>query len=167
MAGNSDGQTGPQTAPAFGNASSSPSTKVPSYLGAGLVIKGQIVGDEDLKVDGKVDGPISLSNHRLTVGPAAQVSGDIVSREIMIYGNVKGKLRGHERVEIKRDSSVLGDVTTPRIMIEDGAFFRGAVEIERATTKAGGADPDTLLALAEKDFKMKSIRSTDAADPHQ
>jgi cytoskeletal protein CcmA (bactofilin family) len=148
-------------------AGNSDSTKVPSYLGAGLVIKGQIVGDEDLKVDGKVEGPISLSNHRLTVGPAAQVSGEIVAREIMIYGSVKGKLRGHERVEIKKDSSVLGDVTTPRIMIEDGAFFRGGVEIERAATKAGNADADTLLALAEKDFKMKSIRSADSADTNQ
>jgi cytoskeletal protein CcmA (bactofilin family) len=167
MAGNSDSQTSSQAALPGGNTSSSPSTRVPSYLGAGLVVKGQIVGDEDLKVDGKVEGPISLSNHRLTVGPAAQVSGEIVSREIVIYGSVKGKLRGHERVEIKKDSSVLGDVTTPRIMIEDGAFFRGGVEIERAMTKAGTADADTLLALAEKDFKMKSIRSADSADPNQ
>ena len=127
-------------------------------MGLGLLIKGQIIGDEDLKVDGKVEGPVSLSNHRLTVGVGAQVTGDIVSREIMIYGSVKGKLRAQERIEIKKDSSVLGDLATPRIMIEDGAYFKGAIEIERATTKPG-ADPNTLLALAEKDFKMKSIRA--------
>jgi cytoskeletal protein CcmA (bactofilin family) len=164
MAAISDVQTGSQ--PALGSTSGGPNTRVPSYLGAGLVIKGQIVGEEDLKVDGKVEGPISLANHRLTIGAAAQVTGEIVCREIMIYGTVKGKLRAQERIEIKKDSSVSGDVTTPRIMIEDGAFFRGAVEIERAPTKAG-IDSDTLLALAEKDFKMKSIRSVDSADPSQ
>jgi cytoskeletal protein CcmA (bactofilin family) len=138
--------------------SSGPTSHMPAYLGPGLKIKGQIIGDEDLKVDGKVEGPISLGEHRLTVGPNAHVVGDIVSREIVIYGDVTGKLRAQDRIEIKKDSSVAGELTTGRIMIEDGANFKGAVEIERSSAKVA-IDPETLLALAEKDFKLKSIRS--------
>ncbi len=160
MANNSEAQTGSQGG--LDSNATSPSTRVPSYLGVGLGVKGQITGDEDLKIDGKVEGPISLTNHRLTVGAAAHVAGEIVSREIIIYGDVKGKLRAQDRIEIKKDSSVLGDLTTPRIMVEDGAYFKGAIEIERSVTKVG-MDQNTRLALAEKDFKMKSIRAADSS----
>lgn len=88
------------------------------------------------------------------------MDGDIIAREIVIYGNVKGKLAGHDRIELKKDSSVLGSLTTPRIIIEDGAYFKGSIEIERNAAESR-PDPNTLLALAEKDFKMKSIRSAD------
>jgi cytoskeletal protein CcmA (bactofilin family) len=164
MANNSDAQTGPQ--PALESNPSNPSTRVPSYLGAGLAIKGQIIGDEDLKIDGKMEGPVSLANHRFTVGSTAHVAGEVAAREIIVYGNVKGKLSAQDRIEIKKDSSVLGDMTTPRVMIEDGAYFKGAIEIERSATKVA-MDPNTLLALAEKDFKMKSIRSADTSRSEQ
>src|SRR5580658_4918016 len=138
--------------------SSASSSRMPAYLGPDLKIKGQIIGDEDLKVDGKMEGPISLGNHRLTAGPKACILGEIVSREIVIYGEVKGNLRAQDRIEIKKDASVIGELTTARIMIETGAYFRGAIGIERSTAKAD-ADADTRLALAEKDFKLKSIRA--------
>jgi len=164
MANNSDVPNVPQAG--LEPNSAGPNTRVPSYLGAGLTIKGRISGDEDLKVDGKIEGPVTLSNHRLTVGATAHVNGEVVAREIIIYGDVKGKLSAQDRIEIKKDSSMLGDLTTPRVMIEDGAYFKGSIEIERAAAKPG-ADPDTLLARAEKDFKMKSIRSEDASRSEQ
>jgi cytoskeletal protein CcmA (bactofilin family) len=132
--------------------------RTPAYLGSSLRIKGEITGDEDLKVDGKIEGPISLPEHRLTVGVAAQVNGEIVVREIMVYGQVQGKLRGRDRVEIKKDGSVVGELTTARIMIEDGAYVKAAIEIERGNIQVR-TDPDALLALAEKDFKFQSIRA--------
>jgi len=139
---------------------SSPGSTVrtPSYLGSSLRIKGAITGDEDLKVDGKIEGPISLPEHRLTVGSGAQVNGEIVAREIVVYGEVQGKLRGRDRVEIKKDGSVVGELTTARIMIEDGAWVKAAIEIERGNIQVR-TDPDALLALAEKDFKFQSIRA--------
>jgi cytoskeletal protein CcmA (bactofilin family) len=142
---------------------SSPGSTVrtPAFLGASLRIKGQVTGEEDLRVDGKIEGPISLPDYRLTVGPAAEVKGPVVAREIVVYGNVQGNLRGRERVEIKKDGSVVGELTTARIMVEDGAYIKGNVEIERGVT-AAPTDPNTLLALAEKDFKMKSIRAADS-----
>jgi cytoskeletal protein CcmA (bactofilin family) len=148
------------------SASAGPNSRVPSYLGASITIKGRISGDEDLKTDGKVEGPVTLSNHRFTVGASARVEGEVQAREIIVYGNVKGQLSAQDRIEIKKDSSVLGDLSTPRIMIEDGAYFKGAIEIAKSTTKPG-VDPDTLLARAEKDFKMKSIRAADASRSEQ
>jgi cytoskeletal protein CcmA (bactofilin family) len=131
---------------------------MPAHLGPSMKIKGQIIGDEDLKIDGQVEGPISLGNHRLTAGPNAHILGEIVSREIVIYGEVKGNLRAHDRIEIKKYASVMGELTTARILIEDGAYFKGAIGIERSRAKAD-AGPDTRLAIAEKDFKLKSIRA--------
>jgi cytoskeletal protein CcmA (bactofilin family) len=100
-------------------------------LGSGLVVKGDISGGEDLLIDGTVEGTITLQSHRLTVGCTAQLSSDVVAREVVIYGEVGGNIRVSDRVEIKKDSTVIGDVTTARISIEDGAYFKGRIEIDR------------------------------------
>ena len=101
-------------------------------LGATIVVKGEITSDEDLQIDGKVEGPISLRGHRLTVGRAAQLSSEITAREVIVYGNVSGNLRARDRVEIKKDGRVIGNIATARISIEDGAYFKGHIEIEHS-----------------------------------
>jgi cytoskeletal protein CcmA (bactofilin family) len=108
-----------------------PTTTASARLGPSLHVKGEINGNEDLHVDGSVEGLISLEDRKLTVGPSAKVAADIVAREIVVYGSVKGNLRARDRIEIKKDGSVIGDLTTARIMIEDGAYFKGSIEIER------------------------------------
>jgi cytoskeletal protein CcmA (bactofilin family) len=133
--------------------------RTPAHVGPGLRIKGQISGNEDLKVDGKVEGPIILAGHRLTVGANSHVLGEIIAREVVIYGDVTGEIQAAERIEIKKDASVLGAVTTPRITIEEGARFKGAIEVERTNVESTVPDANALLALAEKEFKLKSIRS--------
>jgi cytoskeletal protein CcmA (bactofilin family) len=100
-------------------------------LGTSLHVKGEISGNEDLHVDGSLEGLISLEDRKLTVGASAKVAADVVAREIVVFGNVKGNLRARDRIEIKKDGSVVGDLTTARIMIEDGAYFKGSIEIER------------------------------------
>ena len=100
-------------------------------LGSSLHIKGEIAGNEDLHVDGTVEGLIQLEDRKLTVGATARVTADISAREVVVYGNVKGNLRARDRIEIKKDGSVVGDLTTARIMIEDGAYFKGSIEIDR------------------------------------
>ena len=101
-------------------------------LGATIVVKGEISSDEDLQIDGKVEGPISLRGNRLTVGRTAHLNSEITAREVIVYGNASGNLRARDRVEIKKDGQVIGDITTTRISIEDGAYFKGHIEIERA-----------------------------------
>jgi cytoskeletal protein CcmA (bactofilin family) len=143
-----------QTAPSTNLSNSSSAVRTASYLGPELKIRGQINGDEDLKIDGKIEGPISLGNHRLTLGPAAQILGDINSGEIVVFGDVKGNLMAQDRVDVKRDASVSGDLTTSRITIEDGAHFKGAIEINWSSTPSSNV-PKGDLALAVKNFKMK------------
>lgn len=107
-------------------------------LGASLHVKGEITGNEDLAIDGSVEGLVNLEDRRLTIGASARLTADVIAREVVVYGNVKGNLRARDRIEIKKDGSVVGDLTTARIMIEDGAYFKGSIEID----KSGDADED-------------------------
>jgi cytoskeletal protein CcmA (bactofilin family) len=111
-------------------------------LGASLHVKGEISGHEDLLIDGSVEGLIQLEDRKLTVGASAKVSADVVSREVVVYGAVKGNLRARDRIEIKKDGSVVGDLTTARIMIEDGAYFKGSIEIDKTGDNASDHDLD-------------------------
>ena len=109
-------------------------------LGASLHVKGEITGNEDLSIDGTVEGLVHLEERKLTVGASAKVTADIIAREVVVYGNVKGNLRARDRIEIKKDGSVVGDLTTARIMIEDGAYFKGSIEIDKSGDAPGIAD---------------------------
>jgi cytoskeletal protein CcmA (bactofilin family) len=118
-----------------------PTSSGTARLGASLHVKGEINGHEDLLVDGSVEGLIQLEDRKLTVGATAKVSADVIAREVVVYGTVKGNLRARDRIEIKKDGSVVGDLTTARIMIEDGAYFKGSIEIDK-TGEAGENDLD-------------------------
>ena len=100
-------------------------------VGPSLHIKGEITGNEDLELHGTVEGTVTLEERKLTVGPTAKVSADLTAREIVVYGSVKGNLRARDRIEIKKDGSVVGDLSTARIMIEAGAYLKGSIEITR------------------------------------
>src|SRR5579859_2462330 len=107
-------------------------------LGPSLHIKGEISGNEDLLIDGSVEGLIQLDERKLTVGATAKLTADIIAREVVVYGSVKGNLRAKDRIEIKKDGSVNGDLTTARISIEDGAYFKGSIEIDKSSEKDSG-----------------------------
>ena len=100
-----------------------------SRISAGLRIAGQISGNEDLVVDGKVEGPVRLAEGMLTVAEKGTVTGDVVARETVVHGTVTGNVQAHDRVEIKPSGSVTGDLTTSRITIADGAHYKGSIEI--------------------------------------
>src|SRR5271163_1580663 len=106
-------------------------------LGSSLHVKGEITGNEDLLIDGTVEGLVQLEDRKLTVGASAKVTADVIAREVVVYGNVKGNLRARDRIEIKKDGSVVGDLTTARISIEDGAYFKGSIEIDKTGDAAG------------------------------
>jgi cytoskeletal protein CcmA (bactofilin family) len=111
-----------------------------------MKVKGEISGNEDLLVDGKVEGPISVGQHRLTVGHNGQVTGGLAAREIIIYGKVEGNLSASESIEIKKDASVIGDLTTQRIVIEDGAGFKGSIEIAKSSKQVDSKLDNSFLA---------------------
>lgn len=112
--------------------------RAPARLGSSLHVKGEISGNEDLIIDGSVEGLIELDEQKLMFGATAKVTADIIAREVVVVGNVNGNLRAKGRIEIKKDGSVTGDLTTARIMIEDGAYFKGSIEIESSAEKESG-----------------------------
>ena len=120
-----------------------------SYLGPGLQIKGEITGNEDLKLDSKVEGLVSIGGFRLTVGPSAHVVADIFAREAVISGKVSGDISAFDRIEIKKSATVVGGLTTGKIMIEEGAYYKGVIEIGSNNTQIG-TDLDSLLSAAKK-----------------
>jgi cytoskeletal protein CcmA (bactofilin family) len=109
-------------------------------IGKSLVIKGEVTGSESLYIDGRVEGSISLAGNRVTVGRNGVVSANINAREIVVLGKVRGNLTASDRVDIRSDGSLTGDVVAARISIEDGAFFKGGIDIRKAGQKANGEE---------------------------
>ena len=126
-------------------------------LGPSLHVKGEISGNEDLLIDGSVEGLVQLDERKLTVGATAKLTADIIAREVVVYGTVKGNLRAKDRIEIKKDGSVNGDLTTARIMIEDGAYFKGSIEIDKSAEKESGAGSFARASSAPAAASPKTI----------
>jgi cytoskeletal protein CcmA (bactofilin family) len=98
-------------------------------IGRSLQIKGEVIGSESLYIDGKVEGAITLPGSRVTVSRDAQVSANITAREVVVFGKVSGNITASDRVDIRSEGSVIGDVTARRISIGDGVFFEGGIHI--------------------------------------
>ena len=116
-------------------------------IGKSLVIKGEVTGSESLYIDGRVEGSISLAGNRVTIGRNGVVAANINAREIVVLGKVRGNLTASDRVDIRSDGSLTGDVVAARISIEDGAYFKGGIDIrkggqptQQTQTKANGKD---------------------------
>jgi cytoskeletal protein CcmA (bactofilin family) len=120
-------------------ASSAPASQRPAdnfraevaHIGKSVLIKGELSGSEDLYLDGEVEGSVELKQHSLTIGPHGRVKANVHAREIIIHGKVEGNVRGDEKVELKKSSVLLGDIATQRIAIEDGAYFKGGIDIQK------------------------------------
>ena len=107
-------------------------------IGKSIVICGEVKGSEDLIVDGRVEGTVSLSESRLTIGPNANVAADLSAKDVLILGKVQGNVMASGRVELRSGCSVEGDIRALRLAVEDNAVFRGKVDL----TQAVGKGPD-------------------------
>ncbi len=117
-----------------------PSTADQATIGKSLVIKGEVTGSESLYIDGRVEGSINLAGNRVTVGRNGVVAANINAREIVVLGKVRGNLTASDRVDIRSDGSLTGDVVAARISIEDGAFFKGGIDIRKGGQKVNGVE---------------------------
>jgi cytoskeletal protein CcmA (bactofilin family) len=135
----------PQTqTPSFEPAARTPSPSASSAvvsdqatIGKSLVVKGEVTGSESLYIDGKVEGAINLPGNRVTVGRNGTVAANITAREIVVLGKVRGNVTASDRVDIRSEGSLTGDVTAQRISIEDGAFFKGGIDIRKPGNNEG------------------------------
>jgi len=127
-----------------------PNSQDQATIGKSLVIKGEVTGSESLFIDGRVEGSINLPGNRVTVGRNGVVNANIVGREIVVLGKVHGNLSASDRVDIRNEGSLTGDVVAQRISIEDGAYFKGGIDIRKPNAKPNGEVRDTPIQAAPK-----------------
>lgn len=119
-----------------------------AVIGKSVMIKGQIFSREDLTVDGEVEGSVELQENRLTVGPHGRVQAGVKAREIVVLGTIHGNVETSDKIEIRKDARLVGDIKTARIVIEDGAFFKGSIDIIKVEAKPAPAPPKPAAAPA-------------------
>ena len=133
-------------------------------IGRSMVIKGEVTAAESLFVDGRIDGTITVTDHRVTIGRNGSVQADITAREVVIMGKVEGNVQCTDRLDIRGDGSLTGDVITQRISVEDGAWVKGAVEVRQAgDLKKLPAQPAAQAATALEVPKLEAAKALIAA----
>jgi cytoskeletal protein CcmA (bactofilin family) len=105
-------------------------------IGKSVIIKGQILSREDLYLDGEMEGTVEVPEHRLTIGPHAKLVASIRAREVVVLGAVNGNVEASEKIDLRKDAKLVGDIKTGGIIIEDGAYFKGSIDIVRVAEAA-------------------------------
>lgn len=103
--------------------------RVVAWIGASIVIRGDLTSSEDMTIAGRVQGDVAVRNHRIIIAPEARVEGDIVARSIAVHGQVHGNITAEHTAEVGPDGSVLGDIVAPRMIVAEGAVLHGRVKI--------------------------------------
>ncbi len=116
-----------------------PKTAEFAHIGKSVIIKGELSGSEDLYVDGQVEGSIELAGNRLIVGPNGQVRANVNAKGVIVQGKLDGNIRASERAELTKSAIAVGDIVTQRIAIEEGAYFKGKVDIQKDGAKPAPA----------------------------
>src|SRR6266852_6327874 len=124
-----------------------PKTAEFAHIGKSVIIKGELSGSEDLYVDGQVEGSIELSGNKLIIGPHGQVRANVNAKGVIVQGKLEGNIHASERAELTKSAIAVGDIVTQRVSIEEGAYFKGKVDIQREMSKTDGK-PATASAVA-------------------
>lgn len=123
----------PAPAPASAPAPSyePPAARGSAAIGKSVMVKGNIYSREDLYIDGEVEGSVECTDHRCTVGPNGKVQANVKAREIVVLGTIHGNVDAADKIDIRKDARLVGDIKTVRIVIEDGAYFKGSIDIQK------------------------------------
>ena len=108
--------------------------RISAWIGTALIVQGKVISSQDLTIDGKVEGTIELGDHGLTIGSGAEIKADLVAQTITISGAVTGNVTATSVVDLRSTGSVDGDITTPRLIMADGAVIKGKVDANRKKT---------------------------------
>jgi cytoskeletal protein CcmA (bactofilin family) len=144
----------------------SPDTRGPAVIGKSVMIKGQIISREDLTIDGEIDGSVELQEHRLTVGPHGKLQAGVKAREIVVLGTIHGNVEASDKIDIRKDAKLVGDIKTARIVIEDGAYFKGSIDIARPEiSKPAAAVPQQKPPVATPAPVVSAASASGASSP--
>jgi cytoskeletal protein CcmA (bactofilin family) len=116
-------------------------------IGKSVVVRGELSGSEDLYVDGEVEGSISLRGQSLTIGPNGRVRANLEARNVIVHGSVDGNVIASDRVDLRKSASLTGDISTARVAIEDGAYFKGTIDIQKSEP-AARVEPKSAVPAA-------------------
>jgi cytoskeletal protein CcmA (bactofilin family) len=131
---------GPHGRPGNASKTSVSAVGAQSVIGKSLIIKGEITGSESVRIEGKVEGAITLPNDRVTVGRDGRVSANIAAQDIVVLGEVLGNCSAADHLDIRCDGSICGDVVVSRISVEEGAYLTGSIDIRKAPAPAVKAE---------------------------
>jgi cytoskeletal protein CcmA (bactofilin family) len=132
-------------------------------VGKAVVVKGEIHSREDLYIDGEIQGTVELMESKLTIGPNGRIQASVRAREVVVFGNVQGNVEALEKIDIRKDAKLVGDIRTARIVIEDGAYFKGSIDILKPEPKA--APKPAVAPQAEAPKPAASAAQPAAAQP--
>jgi cytoskeletal protein CcmA (bactofilin family) len=135
----------------------------PANIGKAVMIKGQIFSREDLTIDGEIDGSVELHEHRLTVGPNGKLQAGVKAREVVVLGTIHGNVEASDKIDIRKDAKLVGDIKTARIVIEDGAYFKGSIDIARPEVSKPAAAPAQSKAAPAATSGTHAAPATPAA----
>ena len=138
-------------------------------IGRSLTIKGELTGSETLLIEGKVEGSIQVSGSRVTVGPRGDVEANIMARDIVVLGRVRGNCTASNSVSIRSEGSLTGNVIAARVSIEEGAFFKGGIDIRRSGISFGGrsSSAETRLVADEALADTYDKRAEESISQHR
>ena len=134
-------------------------------IGKSIVVRGEVTGDEDLIVEGKVEGVISLEDHHLTVGETGSVSAEVTAKTVTVFGRMEGNLVAKEKAEIAETGSLKGDIKAPRIVIADGAKFKGSVDMSSENGKSP-RNPGTVTSPSKQKKGEVSQQESLVSEPN-
>jgi cytoskeletal protein CcmA (bactofilin family) len=169
--GTPEAGTRPESSPARTESSpprssSAPTGRDAAVIGPSIHIDGDVRGEEDLLIEGEVGGTVQLKNNSLTIGPNGKVRADVYAHSIYVDGYVEGDLFGAERVHIRKSAQVKGNVTSPRVSVEDGAKFKGAIEMDPQAAQ-GGNRPSAPRNAAPQQAPAKPVMQAQPPKPEQ
>jgi cytoskeletal protein CcmA (bactofilin family) len=134
-------------------------------IGKSVVIKGELNGSEDLTIEGHVEGKIDLCEHALTIGPNGKIKAQLNAKSVIIFGEVTGNVTASEKVDIRENGSVEGDITAPRVAIAEGAHFRGSVDMQNKSGKPQPAQARAAAAAVDVRPNGQSVQPAAAPGP--
>lgn len=160
--------TSPTSHPRPGQAAPAKSHSPPrsggsAVIGASISVKGDVSGDEDLVILGRVEGTVNLAQNNVTIGPSGRVKADVRGKMVIVEGEIEGDLKAGEQIILRNTAKVEGSISAPRVALEDGAVFRGGIEMDSSSSRGSAGQPSASAAVGGSGGEKRNESKTSSA----